>query len=153
MLCGRGAGQARLCLLWQPVRGARQELPAAVLFLPNLYYADLCVGDLALKLGLRYPKVPNDRGVADHLHRHLGKFERLDRRAAFSSSTACFTPPHPRCWPAPARQRPLQRERVPPRRRPDHDVISSWLSSHLCQRPAELPAGKDEYSKIWCRAE
>src|SRR5205814_2109073 len=34
-----------------------------------------------------------------------------------------------------------------------HDVISSWLSSHLCQRPAELPAGEDEYSKIWCGAE
>ena len=29
---------------------------------------------------MRNPKVPDDRGVADHLHRHVGKLERLDRR-------------------------------------------------------------------------
>jgi len=35
-------------------------------------------------------------------------------------------------------QRPLPRDRASPQRRPDHDVISSWLSSHLCQCLAEL---------------
>jgi hypothetical protein len=40
--------QAPLCLLRQPVRGTRQELPAAVLFLPNLHDADLVQLELPL---------------------------------------------------------------------------------------------------------
>src|SRR5262249_8852822 len=54
------------------------ELPAAVLFLPDLHDTDLGVGDLALQFGLRDPKMPNDCGVANYLHRHVGKLERLD---------------------------------------------------------------------------
>jgi len=72
--------QSPLCLLRQPVRGARQELPAAVLFLPDLHDANLGICDLALQLGLPDPKMPDDRGVADHLHRHFGKLKRLDGR-------------------------------------------------------------------------
>src|ERR1700750_1991103 len=67
-----------LCLLRQSIRGAREELPAAILFLPDLHDADLGVGDLALQFGLRDPKMPNDCGVADYLHRHVRKLERLD---------------------------------------------------------------------------
>src|SRR5215471_9154109 len=43
----RHAAVAPLCLLRQPVRGTRQELPGAVLFLPNLHDSDLSIGDLA----------------------------------------------------------------------------------------------------------
>ena len=69
-----------LRLLPQPVRGARQELRAAVLFLPDLHDADLGICDLALRLGLRDPKMPDDHGVPNHLHCHFGKVKRLDGR-------------------------------------------------------------------------
>src|SRR5690348_117191 len=75
-------GRRPLCLLRQPVRGARQELPVPILFLPDLHDADLGVRDLALQLGLRDPKMADDRGIADYLHRHVGELERLDGRLA-----------------------------------------------------------------------
>jgi hypothetical protein len=52
----------------------------------------------------------------------------------------------PRCWPAPAGQRP-PRERAPPRRGPDHDVITSALLPFM-PGPGGAAAGKDEHSKM-----
>src|SRR4051812_47512083 len=58
-----------LRLVRQPVGGARQQLPAAARFVPDLRDPDLCAGRLAVEFGLLNQKVPHDRNVADDLHR------------------------------------------------------------------------------------
>src|SRR5438046_551322 len=62
----------------QPESLPRQELPGAVLLLPDLKGADLGGGLLALELGLGQVDVARDRGIADHRHLELGEGERLD---------------------------------------------------------------------------
>src|SRR6516162_11771702 len=67
-------------VLWrrQPPRRTHRQLPAAVLFLPDLHDADFGVGDLAVELAFRDPKVSHDSVVPDDLHGELGPFERLE---------------------------------------------------------------------------
>ena len=67
-----------LCRRRQPPRRTRQQLPAAVLFLPDLHDADFGVGDLAVELAFRDPKVSHDGIVPDDLDRHVRPFERLE---------------------------------------------------------------------------
>src|SRR5439155_19956272 len=62
----------------QPESLPRQQLPGAVLLLPDLKGADLGGGLLALELGLGQVDVARDRGIADHRHLELREGERLD---------------------------------------------------------------------------
>jgi hypothetical protein len=57
----------------QPPRRTRQQLPAAVLFLPDLHDADFGVGDLAVELAFRDPKVSHDGIVPEELDRHVSR--------------------------------------------------------------------------------
>jgi hypothetical protein len=57
-------------LCWrQPPRRTRQELPTAVLFLPDLHDADFGIGDFAVELAFRDPKMSHDGIVPDDLDR------------------------------------------------------------------------------------
>ena len=67
-----------LCRRRQPPRRTRQQLPAAVLFLPDLHDADFGIGDFAVELAFRDPKVSHDGVVPDDLHGEFGPFERLE---------------------------------------------------------------------------
>src|SRR3984893_4399331 len=67
-----------LCRRRQPPRCPRQQLPAAVLFLPDLHDADFGIGDFAVELAFRDPKVSHDGVVPDDLDREFGPFERLE---------------------------------------------------------------------------
>lgn len=68
-----------MLLCWrQPPRRTRQELPTAVLFLPNLHDADFGIGDFAVELAFRDPKMSHDGIVPDDLDREFRPFERLE---------------------------------------------------------------------------
>jgi putative serine dehydratase-like protein len=67
-----------LCWRRQPPRRSRQQLPSAVLFLPDLHDADFGIGDFAVELAFRDPKVSHDGVVPDDLDREFGPFERLE---------------------------------------------------------------------------
>src|SRR5881628_3928762 len=62
----------------QPEPLPRQQLPAAVLLLPDLKGADPGGSRLALALGFGQVDVARDGGIADHCHLELGEGERLD---------------------------------------------------------------------------
>src|SRR5207249_2723135 len=62
----------------QPEPLPRQQLPAAVLLLPDLKGTDLGGSRLALEFGFGQVDVARDGGIADHCHLELGEGERLD---------------------------------------------------------------------------
>src|SRR6266705_3824204 len=62
----------------QPEPLPRQQLPAAVLLLPDLKGADPGGSRLALEFGFGQVDVARDGGIADHRHLELGEGERLD---------------------------------------------------------------------------
>src|SRR5881628_2002435 len=65
-----------LCRQPEPLPG--QQLPAAVLLLPDLKGADPGGSRLALEFGFGQVDVARDGGIADHCHLELGEGERLD---------------------------------------------------------------------------
>src|SRR5215469_9620694 len=67
-----------LCWRRQPPRRTRQQLPAAVLFLPDLHDPDFGIGDFAVELAFRDPKMTHDGVVPDDLDRSFRPFERLE---------------------------------------------------------------------------
>src|SRR6266508_3072611 len=65
-----------LCRQPEPLPG--QQLPAAVLLLPDLKGTDLGGSRLALEFGFGQVDLARDGGIADHCHLELGEGERLD---------------------------------------------------------------------------
>src|SRR5262245_10954978 len=72
----RAAGYALARRQREPL--ARQQLPVAVLLLPDLQYADPGRRRLAVELGLGEPNVARDGRVAGHGHLELREGERFD---------------------------------------------------------------------------
>src|SRR6202023_2808230 len=63
--------------LRQPVGGTRQQLPAAVLLLPDLQDARLGVGDFAVEVALRHPQMTHYSVVANDRDCEVEKINRF----------------------------------------------------------------------------
>src|SRR5208282_14397 len=64
----------------EPLAG--QQLPIAVLLLPDLQCTDLDTGGLAVGLHFSFEQMARDGSIADYRDAEFGKSERLDNRLA-----------------------------------------------------------------------
>src|SRR5262249_18667435 len=96
----------------------------------------------------KFESISLQRGVAQTIGPSAAGEPGSAGASATWTRTPSSPPAHPRYRPVPARQTSMPRQRGSPRRRPDHDVTSSWLSLPFCRCLAKLPAGSDQHSKI-----